>query len=423
MKKILTIFSLLLFVVVINAQVLVEENFDYLVGDSLTQHGWLAHSAAGLVPVKVIDGNLSFLNYPLSGVGNMTQLTGGSGSREDVNFPFTPQTEGSVYVSFLVNVDTAAATGDYFFNVGPNPIGTSFRCRVFVKHSDTGKFIFGLAQSSSNPAYTTETYDYKTTYLLVAEYEFIPGAADNDTVRLYINPVLGGTKPQSNLSYVYTLTAADLANLGSVALRQGANAYSMKVDGMKVTTQWSDIIPVELTSFNAVSNGKNVNINWTTSTETNNLGFELYRNNLKIAFVKGKGTTTEKQNYFYNDNNLNSGKYNYQLFQIDYDGTRSLVASTETEVNVTPVDFGLSQNYPNPFNPSTNISFSIPKATNVKITIFNAIGKEIAVLVNGNYESGTHNITWNANNIASGMYFYKMEAGNFTSTKKMMLIR
>lgn len=423
MKKILTLFSLLLFVASFNAQILVEENFDYPVGDSLTQHGWLAHSAAGIVPIKVIEGNLIYPNYPLSGIGNMVQVIGGSGSREDVNLPFTPVTEGSVYVSFLVNVDTASTTSDYFFNVGPNPIATSFRGRVSLKHNSTGKFNFGLSQSSSNPAFTTETYDYKTTYLLVVEYEFVPNAADNDTVRLYINPDLGGTKPQADLSYVYTLTAADLQNVGAVALRQGSNAYSLKVDGLKVTTQWSDIIPVELTSFNAVSTGKNVNISWSTATETNNLGFELYRNNSKITFVKGKGTTTEKQNYFYYDNNLKPGKYLYQLYQIDFDGTKTLVASAETEVNVTPVDFGLSQNYPNPFNPSTNISFSLPKATNVKITVYNAIGKEIAVLVNGNYEAGTHNITWNANNLASGLYFYKMEAENFTATKKMMLIR
>jgi len=423
MKKILTLFSLLLFVASINAQILVEENFDYPVGDSLTQHGWLAHSAAGIVPIKVIEGNLIYPNYPLSGIGNMVQVIGGSGAREDVNLPFTPVTEGSVYVSFLVNVDTASTTSDYFFNVGPNPIATSFRGRVSLKHNSQGKFNFGLSQSSSNPVYTTVAYDYKTTYLLVLEYEFVPNAADNDTVRLYINPVLGGTKPQADLSYVYTLTAADLQNVGAVALRQGSNAYSLKVDGLKVTTQWSDIIPVELTAFNAVSNGKNVDISWSTATETNNLGFELYRNNSKITFVKGKGTTTEKQNYFYSDNNLKSGKYLYQLYQIDFDGTKTLVASAETEVNVTPVDFGLSQNYPNPFNPSTNISFSLPKATNVKITVFNAIGKEIAVLVNGNYEAGTHNITWNANNLASGLYFYKMEAENFTATKKMMLIR
>ncbi len=422
MKKILTFVFLLIFVSLTNAQVLVEENFDYPVGDSLTQHGWLAHSGAGLVPVMVIGGNLNYANYPLSGIGNMTQLNGGGGSREDINLPFTNQTSGSVYFSFLVNVDTAS-TGDYFFNMGPNPIATSFRGRVFVKHSDIGKFVFGLAQSSSNVTYTTETYDYKTTYLLVMEYEFVPATTSDDSVRLYINPVLGNLKPQANITYVSATPGADLLNVGAAALRQGSNIYSMKIDGLKVSTQWSDIVPVELTSFNTVNFGKNININWSTATETNNLGFELFRNGTKIAFVSGKGTTTEKQNYFYEDKNLNNGSYKYELYQIDFDGSKYLVASSLSEVNVNPTTFNLSQNYPNPFNPSTTINFSIPKSTNVKITIFNAIGKEIAVLVNGNFESGEHNVVWNADNVSSGMYFYKMEAGNFTSTKKMMLIR
>lgn len=197
----------------------------------------------------------------------------------------------------------------------------------------------------------------------------------------------------------------------------------MKIDGMKVTTQWSDIIPVQLTSFTAVNDGKNVVLDWSTATETNNMGFELFRNEQKIAFIKGVGTTTEKQKYSYSDLDLNNGIYTYSLYQIDFDGTRSLVAKTETEVHFMPNEFSLSQNYPNPFNPNTNISFSLPKATNVKITVYNAIGKEISVLVNGNYEAGLHTISWNANNISSGMYFYKMEAGNFTATKKLVLMK
>ncbi len=319
MKKILTIISFLMFVSILEAQILVEENFDYPVGDSLTQHGWLAHSAAGLVPIKVIEGNLSYPNYPLSGIGNMTQVIGGGGSREDINLPFTNQTSGSVYFSFLVNVDTAATTGDYFFNMGPNPIATSFRGRVFVKHNDVGKFVFGLAQSSSNVTYTTQTYNYKTTYLLIMEYEFVPATNSDDSVRLYINPLLGGSKPQANITYVSETPGADLLNVGAAALRQGSNAYSIKVDGLKVYTQWSDIIPVELTSFNAVTLKNNIRLNWATATETNNAGFELYRNKTKVTFIKGKGTTTEKQNYSYLDANLSNGKYSYELYQIDFD--------------------------------------------------------------------------------------------------------
>ena len=423
MKKVLTLFTLLIFAAVMNGQVLLDENFDYAVGDSLTGHGWLAHSAATVNTVKVIEGNLSYPGYPSSGIGNMTSITGGSGSREDININYTPQTSGSVYHSFLINVTAATATGDYFFNVGPDPIATSFRGRVFVKDDGTGNLLFGLAQSSSNVTYTTATYAYNTTYLFVMEYKFVPTAANDDSVKLYINPVLGSTEPVADIIYVLTTINADLANCGSAALRQGAQAYSMKIDGLRVTTLWSDIVPVELTSFNAVSKGNNVNLSWATATETNNMGFELFRNNQKITFVQGNGTTTERKSYSFVDENLSLGKYNYQLFQVDYDGTKTLVAKSEVEVNPTPTEFSLSQNYPNPFNPSTTIKFAIPTTSNVKLTIYNAIGKEIATLVNGSMEAGNHSVNWNASDNSSGMYFFKLEAGNFTATKKMMLIK
>lgn len=91
--------------------------------------------------------------------------------------------------------------------------------------------------------------------------------------------------------------------------------------------------------------------------------------------------------------------------------------------NGLPTDFSLSQNYPNPFNPSTTIKFELPKESNVKLTIFDALGKKVAVLVDENMSAGIYRYTWNAEGNSSGIYFFKLEAGNFTSTRKMMLIK
>ncbi|MFH0733604.1 MAG: T9SS type A sorting domain-containing protein [bacterium] len=99
---------------------------------------------------------------------------------------------------------------------------------------------------------------------------------------------------------------------------------------------------------------------------------------------------------------------------------------TITKINneiLNPEKFELLQNYPNPFNPSTTIKFAIPTTSSVKLTIYNTIGKEIATLVNGSMEAGNHSVNWNAGDNSSGMYFFKLEAGNFTATKKMMLIK
>lgn len=81
------------------------------------------------------------------------------------------------------------------------------------------------------------------------------------------------------------------------------------------------------------------------------------------------------------------------------------------------------QNYPNPLNPTTKINFSIPKNELVKITIFDLLGKEVAVLLNEEKTVGGYEVEFNAKNLASGIYFYKLSSGDFTETKKMMLVK
>ena len=95
-----------------------------------------------------------------------------------------------------------------------------------------------------------------------------------------------------------------------------------------------------------------------------------------IGFVAGSGSTTEIRNYSYQDNSVTSGSYSYRLKQVDYDGTFEY--SNEVYADVTPLmDYALQQNYPNPFNPSTKIRFTIPQASVVNLTVFNAIGEEV----------------------------------------------
>jgi len=90
---------------------------------------------------------------------------------------------------------------------------------------------------------------------------------------------------------------------------------------------------------------------------------------------------------------------------------------------LVPKNFDLSQNYPNPFNPTTTIEYSIPKDANVSIKIYDVLGKEVATLVNEQRSAGTYIINWNASNFSSGLYFYRITAGEFADTKKMFLIK
>jgi len=100
----------------------------------------------------------------------------------------------------------------------------------------------------------------------------------------------------------------------------------------------------------------------------------------------------------------------------------------QTPVEVTtgesaPLTFNLSQNYPNPFNPATNIVFDVPEAGQVNLTIYNVLGEEAAVLVNGEVTAGRHQVTFNASSLPSGAYFYKLQQNNSVLIKKMLLLK
>ncbi|MFZ2864039.1 MAG: T9SS type A sorting domain-containing protein, partial [Ignavibacteriaceae bacterium] len=98
------------------------------------------------------------------------------------------------------------------------------------------------------------------------------------------------------------------------------------------------------------------------------------------------------------------------------------ISSAKNDETV-PLGFALKQNYPNPFNPSTTISFSIPNEEFVTLKVFNSLGEEVAELVNETKSAGNYSVSFNANNLSSGIYFYKITAGNFVEVKKMILIR
>ncbi len=205
------------------------------------------------------------------------------------------------------------------------------------------------------------------------------------------------------------------------------------VNGKVIQTYFgSGNLPVELTSFSANENGEKVLLKWSTATEINNKGFEVQRKNSDanekdltweaVGFVNGNGTTTEKKYYSFIDKSVSSGKYLYRLKQIDFDGT--FTYSKEVEINfAVPLTFSLSQNYPNPFNPSTTIKYSLPEDSNVKLTLINSLGEKVMDLVNGNVNAGNHEVRLNGSNLASGIYFYRLQTGKYTSVKKLILLK
>ncbi len=181
--------------------------------------------------------------------------------------------------------------------------------------------------------------------------------------------------------------------------------------------------PVELGLFNAKVENSDVHLSWKTESESNNYGFEIFRNDERIALITGHGTTSEPQTYSYIDAGLSAGSYHYELFQIDFNGTREMVGSTNIVVLNNPTEFVLSQNYPNPFNAKTKITYSIPENGFVSIKIYNSLGKQVAKLVNEQKEAGVHTIYFNASHLVNGIYFYRMEASGFSQIRKFLLLK
>jgi hypothetical protein len=194
----------------------------------------------------------------------------------------------------------------------------------------------------------------------------------------------------------------------------------------------STIIPVELNNFTANVNQGKVNLSWETSSELNNLGFFIERKNIdayanetewvEIGFKEGRGNSTERNLYQFEDHPLNDGTYHYRLRQVDYDG--SFEYSNEVEVNLFFVkSFELSQNYPNPFNPSTTISFQLPEASFISLKVFDALGTEVETIAEGKYPAGVHEVVFDAEKLSSGLYLYRIISGTNELTRKMMVVK
>jgi len=197
-------------------------------------------------------------------------------------------------------------------------------------------------------------------------------------------------------------------------------------------------LPVELLSFSSSVVDDDVTLNWTTATETNNSGFQIERNTPlnplsrgeaegrgvweNISFVSGNGTTTETQTYSFKDENLSTGKYQYRLKQIDFDGTFEYSNIVEGEI-LPPIKFSLEQNFPNPFNPTTTIKWQTPKEAFQTLKVFDVLGNEVAILVNEVKPAGLHQVEFNASALASGLYFYHLKYEGITLTKKMLTIK
>ncbi len=219
-------------------------------------------------------------------------------------------------------------------------------------------------------------------------------------------------------------------SLHGICFADVLTGYAVGENGTILKTVSGGIIPVEMESFTAKVDESEVNLTWKTATETNNSGFFVQRKTgnswENLGFVQGYGTTTETHRYDFTDNLSElsfRGKIYYRLKQVDYDGTTSYSSISEVTYEPKPNDFALNQNYPNPFNPTTSIKFSLPRGTNVKLIVYDLLGNEVETLVDEYKPAGTYSVQFNGSELTSGIYIYRLQAGDFVSTKRMALIK
>jgi hypothetical protein len=202
--------------------------------------------------------------------------------------------------------------------------------------------------------------------------------------------------------------------------------------------QTNYIIPVELSSFTAsLLNNNSVQLKWITATSLNNHGFEIEKSFSpaqnqgndstlfvweRIGFIESMGNSTTPNEYSFTDiTNQNSSISKYRLKIIDLDG--SFTYSDVVEVKTIPTSFDLAQNYPNPFNPSTIIRWQSPIASHQSLKVYDILGNEVATLVDEFKPAGNYEVEFNSENLASGVYIYRLQTAEFTETKKMVLLR
>ena len=330
--------------------------------------------------------------------------------------------------SFIDGPMAHTGTGNKTFPIGK---GTSYRPATLGSITGTSPIIQAEVFNSS-PEGTPGTGLTKISSVRYWQLNLNSGSFTSCTV----NFTYGSDDGVTDAAYLRvaqssTLTGTYTNRNGTGSANGSGNITSSSVSALGYftlanATGGSNPVPVELVSFNAKVVNKVVLLDWRTATEVNNYGFEVERSSGsdswdKIGFVNGHGNSNSPKKYYFEDSKLSNTSYKYRLKQVDNDGSFAYSNIVSVLIGQTPNSFALSQNYPNPFNPSTKISWQSPVSGWQTLKVYNILGNEVATLVNEFREAGSYEIDFNASQLTSGVYIYKISAGNFSDTKKMIL--
>jgi hypothetical protein len=350
---------------------------------------------------------------------------------------------GTSFVTQTVN-----ASGTYTF-------GTTGMSIAFTGVSGTGTCkVVRYDTPASNRAFAGASPTFVSKYRFVVESSgfsftnaelrinrtqlpFLGGIANASTVTVYRRPTPGsGAHPTPGSGRFVALPSAFNSSFPD-EVRATTTAFSEFLLG---SNDPDNPLPVELVWFRGEATPRGVQLTWQTATERNNAGFEVRRQTNSGEFatiasyrfdrtLQGKGTTSSPTTYGFVDAAVEAGKtYTYRLRSVDYDGTIHDYAQTVSVEVREPVqarvyEYALEQNYPNPFNPTTTIRYSLKELGKVSLRVYDVMGREVKVLVDGVQGAGEYSVVMDATGLSSGVYVYQLRVGGFVFTKKMMLVR
>jgi hypothetical protein len=240
-------------------------------------------------------------------------------------------------------------------------------------------------------------------------------------------------------SYFIDITAVD--QFGSHVLHVDSSRW-LGVPTEKHEWRCDIISPytlIKLSNVAAEPKGGAIEITWVTLTEINSAGFNVRRSltkdgvysKINVEVIPARGNELQGASYAFVDADVTRGlTYYYRLEEVDLNGKGSTIAtvSATLRAGATPAAFKLHQNCPNPFNPTTEITYDLPVDCHVTLEVYNVIGQRVATLVNEFQEAGNKVVRWDSRDAkglaeTSGIYFYRLQAGDFTAVKKMVLLK
>lgn len=427
---------------------------------STTFGGWIP------LPSLVVSGTTNQIRMGASLLDITGTLSGASGE-----------------VAFSLNIPTSAGFSSgtqSSISIASISIGPSSSARDVFTAADLGLTVT-VNPPVSDPTLTASTAaDVSTDFSAVGSGAAADGSDGEVTVGVSFADATGAAAAGQSIAFAVTNDGAEMVYVNGTALAAGASrtvtvatdasgAASILLDSegdkfagstsASVTAStsadnsegaaialsqtfaitWDVPVPAELAAFGgSVTPQSQVVLTWAVPSQSNNLGWEVYRSVDNESFeqvgemIAGEGTVNELRTYEFLDEALPMAEFvYYYLRQVDFDGSGARSQTIEVALSsaqALPTAMALMQNYPNPFNPETTIRFDLASEASVSVRIYDVTGQVVRTLVTGQLPAGSYTELWDGRSdagvrVGSGVYFFELQAGSFTSMKKMTLVQ